>query len=387
MASQVMSPTGVAGVQPVGAQTNPPGKGLRPFRQAALLKRATGTTDTLAAITIAAQPLGNRVIEGSGFLRYVDLDIVATAAGNAAAVAYAGDAPWSALQSVVFQATGTDIINLTGYSLYLCNLYGGFGLVDPAVSLDPTVYNLVAGAGATGGSFRARLRVPLAINDRSLMGFLGNQSQATKYEMPLVMAPDAAIYTVNPTALPPIQVTRNLGFCTVPAPVDGYGMRQEQVPGHYTVVHTMFQVQSEAAATTGAARVNHYLRGIGNTMRYTIVVFRNAAGARVDAMLPVDIGLYIGEDPIFTESSADRRQIMHDQFGFDSPPGVLVYTWDDDFNARAGFGLGDDFIDSKNITNMQFRFSYPAFGGGPGTVTFIHDQLVVPETIDFRAFM
>ena len=388
MAEQKVSePTGVGGLVPPRAETNPPAKGLRPFRKATILKYISGATDTLASLTAAAQPLGNRVLEGTGFLRYVDLVVQATTSGNAANVAFKADAPWNAIQSLRFQATGTDIINLSGHQLYLANLYGGFGVWPPQTSTDTNIYQAVTGSGSTGGSFRFRVRVPLSINDRSLIGLLGNQAQSTKYEMPIVIAPSSDIYSTAPTTAPSVSVTRLQGIATVPAPVDAYGQPQEQVPGHYGILHTLFAVQSEALATSGAARVNHYLRGIGNILRYTIIVFRDSTGARTDAMLPTNITFFIGSDPIFTETAAQRRAIMLDQFGFDAPAGVLVYTWDDDFLPRAGFGLGDDFLDTTGIANAQFMFDYPTFSNSPGTVVFIHDQLVVPSGLDYSAYM
>lgn len=378
--------TGVAGIQPQGAQTNPPSKGLRPFRQATLRKRTLGASN-LVALTASQQALSNRTIEGVGFLEYIDLHIQAAASGvNAAAVAYNPDAPWNALSTVVFQATGTDVQNLTGYSLYLANLYGGFGVEDPATSLDPLVYNLVTGAVATGGDFNYRLRVPLAINPRSLMGLMGNQSANARYELLLSVAPSADIFSVAPTFVPNITVTREHGFCTVPAPQDAYGVQQEQAPGHYGIMHTMFEARSEADVVS-ATTVNHYLRGIGNTVRYVIMIFRDSTGARSDLALPDTVTFYIGNDPIYTESSQAVRQDMRNKYGFDAPAGVLVYSFDQDFAARAGFALGDDNLDTRAIPNAYFRMSYPTLVLTPGSVTFMVDQLVVPSFIgDFHRF-
>jgi hypothetical protein len=106
---KIASPVAAPGVTPAAANTNQPvNAGVVPFRRATLRKveQSTQTTLTLGTTPI----LLNRVLESTGFLCEVGIEVLATTAGNAAAVAYAADAPWSALQQVVLKDVGPDVV-------------------------------------------------------------------------------------------------------------------------------------------------------------------------------------------------------------------------------------------------------------------------------------
>jgi hypothetical protein len=301
-------------------------------------------------------------------------------------VAFAADGPFSALQNIALKAVGPDLITLSGYSAYLWNRYGGFGLIDPATSTDTNIYSVTAGTGATGGSFNFRLRVPVAINHRNLIGLLGNQDAATKYQLATDVSPLSAIYTVNPTNAPTLTITRDLGFCTVPAAVDAMGKAQQQVPPTYGVLHMANELRSEAQPSSGAT-VNHFVRSLGNVIREFILVFRDSTGARSDALLPNRLTFRVGADVKLSVSSGDLRWLMRHHYGVDAPAGVLVIDFISDFGREAGLELGDDWFDSSNVPNAQFECVYPTFANTPGTLTVITDQLVIPAGMNVRAFV
>jgi hypothetical protein len=382
MPAKVASPTGAPGIQQGQINTNQPvSSGVVSFRRASLMKVEPAQQDTLAF----GSPK-NSVIEGTGYLCGIDLDIQAVAAGNAAVVAYDPDAPWNVLQSVVLKNVGPDTVNVSGYGLYLANLYGGHGYRDPATSLDTNVYQLLAGVGGgLGGSFRCPLRVPVAINRRSLIGLLGNQDRAVKYELRTDLAPSASVYTVAPTVVPSVVVSKSLAYATVPAPMDDNRRPQEPMPPHYGVIHTLQELQSEANPVASST-INHFLRGIGNTIRCMILVWRDATGARNDTLLPNKITFRVGSDAVFSESAAHRRQVMRDRYGFDAPAGVLVYDFISDFGMDAGFELGDDWLNTRDVANAQFECSYGAFGAA-GSLKIITDSLVIPANLDLSAMV
>lgn len=384
MAKTVTPLTPAPGVQVPTENLNPPSTGLVPWRKATLRKIEESAQDSFTMS--GSQQLQNRVLEGTGFLAGVDLHFNAVTAGNALAVAYQPDAPWCALQNVVFKDVGPDTINLSGYALFLANLYGGYGLDVPMASTDPLLYALTDGAGATGGSFNFHLRVPLAINSRSLIGVMGNQDRAVKYELRTDIAPDTAVYSVLPTNPATVTLSRYLDFCTVPAPMNSYRQPQEQLPPHYGVIHMLNELRSEADPVSGST-VNHFLRSIGNTIRTIILVFRDGTGARTDAMLPTRISFKVGNDTLFSETAAHRRRVMYDQFGFDAPAGVLVYSFCGDFGQNAGYELGDDWLDTRNVANAQFVCSYPTFANSPGNLSVITDSLVVPDGLDLAQYV
>lgn len=383
MARTVQPQTPAPGVVVPTESTTTPSKGPVPWRKATLRKAEQAAQDQFAAYP-AGQQLMNRVLEGTGFLTSVGIELNCVTASNAATVAFEPDAPWNALQNVVFKDVGPDTINVTGYSLFLANIYGGHGLRNPMQSLDSNVFSKVAGAVGNGGSFRFHLDVPLAINSRSLMGAMGNQDRAVKYELRTDIAPSATVYTVAPTTSGALVVSRTLQFATVPAPVDSARMPQEQLPPHYGVVHLLNELRSESDPVQNST-INHFLRSIGNTIRTIILVFR-ASGVRSEAVLPTRITFRVGNDVVFSETSASRRKIMFDQFGFDAPAGVLVYSFCNDFGNGAGYELGDDWLDTRNIANAQFECTYGAFSGA-GSLTVITDSLVIPEGLDISSYV
>lgn len=348
------------------------------FRTATL--RKTQPSVQTPGVLSASTQLVNNVLEGVGFLTGIDLEMVATAAANIAAVAYQPDAPWSAFDAIALKAQGPDVINMRGYGLFLANLYGGYGVRNPALSADAQVYSLTAGAVATGGSFRAKLRVPISINDRSLIGLLGNQDRATKYEMRNNVSPLASIYSVLPTNAPTFVINRLMHYATLPPKMSDNNQPQQQIPAHYGVIHMLTQLLNESAPVS-ASTVNHFLRALGNTVRTLILTFRDSTGARTDAMLPSRITMYAGSEPVFSESSSERRKIMRDRFGFDSPAGVLAYDFTRDFGMDSGFELGDDWLNTRDLSYAQFELAYPTFVNTPGSLEVITDSLVIPAGV------
>jgi len=399
--AKVTGITPAAGVTLQATPTTQPGGGSPvPFRKATTRKIEIGLQDQ-RVVTALPQPISG-VVEGTGYLESIDLEVVAVSAGNAAAVAYPGgaatDSPWSALQDIAFRAVGPDLFTLSGYDLYLLNLYGGFGQLTargPAIFVtgDPMNYLAVIGAGATGGSIRYTLRLPCAINPRSLLGIMGNQSQGTKYQLSTTLAPNTAIWSVQPTNAPTFTITKYYNYASVPAPVDSLNRPQAQVPPAYGVLHMVNSLRSEAAVLSGTG-VQHYLRQLGNTTRLLILVFRLASGLRSDLPLftlatqtDARITMRIGDDVIISETAAHRRNIMWNRYHFDAPTGVLVYDWISDFVDRPGYELGDDWLNLANIPNAQFEIAYPAFAGGPASLQIISDMLVIPPTVDVQSFV
>ena len=376
------TPTTAPGIMPATASVQPPQKGPLSFRTSTLRKVEQSVQSSL--VMTAAQQLVNNVLEGTGFLTSVDLEVIATTAANVAVVANQPDAPWSALGNVVLKALGPDVVNLTGYGLYLLNLYGGFGLTNPALSTDTNIYNVVTGVGGgVGGSFRFPLNIPISINDRSFLGLLGNQDRATKYELRTDLAPDTALYSTLPTTDPSVIINRTLNYCTVPSAQNDAGQAQQQLPPHYGVVHMMTQLTSETQPTTGAT-LNHFLRSIGNTIRHIGLVFRTGAAGnpRSDTMLPSKITFKVGSDTLFSESGAHRRQEMYKRYQFDAPAGVIWYDFCRDFGRSVGYELGDDWLNTRDIANAQFEITWPTFAGGAGQLQIITDSLVIPAGMD-----
>lgn len=376
-----MPATAVGGPNVPQTEANPPG-GMVPFRRA-----TTFRTSRLPATGPTAQTTSQQqvqvVVDGSGYIYAIDIDVQCVTALNAAAVAFNEDAPWNALASVVFGDVNGELVNLDGYSLYLANLYGGWVNNPIDTSTDPAIYSLTSGAGATGGSFRFHVYVPIALNRRSLLGLVANQDRAQKYNLRTDIAPDSVVYSVNPTALGNITINRTYENYAVPAAQNANGAQQQQQPPKFGVLH--FLTQSVNPSTpAGGSTVNHYLPRLGNTIRLLILVFRSAASrATAEANLPTQITFKLGDTPIFTETPAYRRRLMWDRYGFDAPDGVLVYDFITDILNRAGSEMGEDYAFTNGLVNAQFEIAYPAgFGAVSNSLTVITDDLQIPANVD-----
>lgn len=362
-------------------EANPPG-GMVPFRRA-----TTGRTSLLPvtgpqAITAALQPV-QVVVDGSGYIYSIDLDVQASGGVSGGAVVAAEDAPYNALSSVVFGDVNGELINLDGYSLFLANLYGGWSDHPLDGSSDTNVFL----ATDADGNFHFHLAVPIALNRRSLLGLVANQDRAQKYSLRTDIAADSVIYDTPPdTTDPNITITRTYDNYAVPAGQNANGAAQQQVPPKFGVLHFLTQSVNPSSPAPSST-VNHYLPRLGNTIRLLILVFREGGSrASAEANMPTRVSLKLGDTPIFTETVAYRRALMFARYGFDAPDGVLVYDFITDVINQAGAEMGEDYAFTNGLVNAQFEVTYPSgFAASGSSLTVITDDLVIPSNVDIYA--
>jgi len=133
--------------------SDPASRGTIPFRQATTERVSQLPSES--AVTIAATTtLFDRNIDGSGYMYGIVLRAFATAAANALNVAFAEDAPHNFYDNVTLHDVNGDIVNITGYGLYLANIINGdYRYRDASQSTNLSLFNMVSGSGATGGTF------------------------------------------------------------------------------------------------------------------------------------------------------------------------------------------------------------------------------------------
>ncbi len=364
-------------------EANPAG-GMIPFRRA-----TTGRTSLLPVtgplpLTAAQQPV-QVVVDGSGYIYAIDLDVSAAGGLDGGAnTTGTEDAPFNVLSSVVFGDVNGELINLDGYSLFLANLYGGWSDHPLDGSADTNIFAAIA---AASGDFRFHLSVPIALNRRSLLGLVANQDRAQKYTLRDDIAANSVVYTVAPdTTQPSVTITRTYDNYAVPASQNANGSAQQQTPPKFGVLH--FLTQSVNPSTPApSSTVNHYLPRLGNTIRLLILVFREGGlRSAAEANMPTRISLKLGDTPIFTETVAFRRALMFARYGFDAPDGVLVYDFITDVINQAGAEMGEDYAFTNGLVNAQFEVTYPAgFAAAGSSLTVITDDLVIPANVDIYA--
>lgn len=356
----------------------PSGAPVVPFRRATTEKVSQLTAEAFTAATTRTQ--FNRVIEENGFLYGIVLDSVAVTAANALAVTFTEDAPFIAYDSIVLADSAGELVNVNGMDLFVQNLAARQYAVDPW-HLSAELFTATAGAAATGGTIRFLLRVPCGVNRRSLSGIVGNQDRATKYQLRTDWAASASIWATAPTTLPPVTITKLYEKYTVPAGEVQVGrsrIAQEQVPPDYGRLHFITANNFEASPTASTTQ-NHFIRRVGNTIRFIALVFRAGTGtsprALAQANAPTRITFKIGDDTLFDETYRYRRGAMHERYGFDFPDGVLVYDMIHDFLNGAGGEIGDDYYYTQGLNNAQFQIVYPAGFTSGGSLRAITDDL------------
>lgn len=383
---------------PVGGPSNPsvvgkqgPNAGFVPFRRATTPRTNISVTSQ-RTMSAATQPVSEQV-EGTGYIVAINLEVVNTTAGNAAAVAFFEDAPWSVLDTVSFSDSNGESLSLSGFELYLTNLYAGFynRILDTA-STDTNVYQAVTGGGATGGSFRFHVLIPVAINPRNFLGVLGNQDRAMKYQLRSDVASGAAaatgpVFTTAPTSFGTLVINRTYVNITVPTKVNAGNQQQQQLPSKWGVIHYLTR-SINSSPPQGSATVNHFLPRLGNTIRVLIVILRsNGSRATAETNLPTRTQFLLGDTPIFQESIQYRRRLMRQRYGFDAPPGVLVYDFMTDIVPWvSGAELGVDWLWTNGLANAQFTNTYPAgMGSTNNSMVVITDDLLIPPGVDVYA--
>jgi hypothetical protein len=396
-----LTQVGGPAIAPPGANK---GQSMVPFRQATT-GRTTQLQSSAGTNVGTATNSFDVVIEGSGFAYDIDLDYTVTCTGNAAAVTYFEDAPWSTYPSIVFRDVNGELINLPGISLRFANLYGSYtaraaqgvwnNYTTPpvpasATSPDPSVAYLSATVGpGDGGSYRMHLEVPIGLNRRNLWGILANQDRAQKYSLRTDIASAAAaaagpIYTTAPTTQGTYTLVRTYENYAVPGPSDANGNKQQQLPPQHGIVN--FWTQSvNPSAPTASSTTNHYLARLGNTIRTLILVYRSGATAtaraNAEGLLPSRIQFNLGDTPIFVESPGYRRYQMLKRYGFNAPQGVFAYDFITDFDLGAGAELGDDYLWTSGLVNSQFAISYPA-GVTTASLTVITGDSLIPPNVN-----
>lgn len=378
------SASAVGGPNVPQTEANPPG-GTIPFRRATTGRVSQLPATGPVALTANQQQI-SVVVDGSGYIYGIDIDVQAVSAANVANVVFAEDAPWNALATTNFGDVNGTLLDLDGFSLYLANRYGGWTNENPENQTgDQNIYQLQAGNGAAGGSFRFHLFAPVALNRRSLLGLVANQDRAQKYSMRDDLNTLAAIYTTQPTAAPNVTIRRHYDNYAVPAPQNANNAAQAQKPPKFGVLHYLTQSVNPTIPAAGAQ--NHYLPRLGNTLRLIILVIRsNGSRITAEGTPPTQIQFTLGDTPIFVESPAYRRRLMFDRYGFDAPAGVYVYEWITDVLPYAGDEMGEDYQYTNGLVNAQFVITYPVgFNGVNASLTVITDDLVIPADVDIYA--
>lgn len=360
---------------------DPASSGAVPFRAATTERVSQLPSESAVALTASTQVF-DRNIDGSGYMYGIVLRMFCTAAGNSAQVDFAEDGPFSGLDNITLHDVNGDIVNIAGFALYIANLVNAdYRNRDISQAANINIFNVVEGNGANGGSFAFTLRIPVATNRRDLLGMLGNQDRTQSYQLRTTLAGSASIWTTAPTVLPSITLEKYYESYSVPSQYGPGNQPQAQVSPNYGTIRFTSRSISEALPI-GGSTVNHYVRRIGNTIRWLAMVLRSA-GSRItaDANAPTGIQLKVGDETLFQETATYRQLLNFERYGNRMPEGVFVYDNIHDFMPGAGGEIGSDYWHTQIVQNMQFQNTYPAgFGSAANnTLEFITDDMILRQ--------
>lgn len=323
-----------------------------PFTKASTKKSETFADITQALDAASSRRLPQLDVPATGYLRHVWLlvDITAPAGGTLAA-----DAPWNLFDSIVFtDVNGQSLVELSGYELFLMNLFGGI-----TQNSDPRRHSTYSNV-VTAVSFA--LRIPLEIIQRNALGALPNLNSAMTYKVKLVAAPISTIYSVVPGAG---AVTARIRLVAEswanPQPADLRGVPNMQTP---PALGTTRNLTSEIKPVANGANTQRFSR-VGNTIRNHILVTRDGSGVRSSGILPLEVLLLKDGNQLHRSPLAymvHRMCELYDILPADIPAGVYVWPYTDDFDGTPGEEAGDYWLQTTGATRLEMQGTFRAAG-------------------------
>ena len=253
----------------------------------ASLKRIRQSFDTGNLILGQSTPAIEIPATG-GYARFIEMEITSVTSGNAATVAFQADAPMNVLSFIEFLPPSGDppIVPHTSYQLILWNKYGAFSTKPPQSDpLKTPAWSATAGAGATGGSFYVKVRLPFEIDPATGFCSITNSAANKSYLLNLTVNTSAAIYSTAPTNAPAIRVIGTIYYWDEPAANTRQGTKQ--VPGPLGLGSFSQLRLDQPPITAGDKYIK--VNNAGPVLRMLGVVLRTSAGARIANTATTDI--------------------------------------------------------------------------------------------------
>lgn len=297
--------------------------------------------------TAATQSLTPYEFQVDGYLSGALIRVTATTATNAATVAFQADGPFSVLQSVIVEDIGGKQIlgPLSGHQLRILNQFGGFVFNgDPRAN---GIYTLTSGAGATGGSYRFSLRVPIQVRRRDAMGSLPNRNASATFKLKITINQTSAVYSTAPTNAASVNVqVQQRGWATS----DNRDYKGNGVSPTPNGVGSILYTDVETIQLSAGA-FNQRMSTFGGLLRVLIFELRDANGSRAvgEADFPQLFEMEIDKVKVYSRSPLTWESEMSEDYGLTAdadgntaaaknskPDGVYLFHWLDDFGLQPG---------------------------------------------------
>jgi hypothetical protein len=303
-----------------------------------------------------------------GYLRTLRFSIQATG-GNLTAATAAADAPYNIIQNLFLRDPfGQPIIQASGYSLNLINLYSGqVGTLGygSAVSSLPSW----SAVNTTSGVFTLALQIPLEL-DSSGYCSLPSMNASSQPQVQVQTNPSSVVYSASTgTTAPTLTLALDEPFWM--APVDNPSAAPADVGS------SAQWSESRAAAGIASAQFQRVqLPRVGTYIHTLILVLRDSTGARIDAWPSADLSLWFDGVPVLMESLATRQDQMYMQFGVTRPTGVIVYTFRNSIQSFVSSGDTYDLLaPTTPATLLEVSGTFGTIASAPATITAIVGEL------------
>lgn len=307
-----------------------------------------------------------------GYLRFMYMYVSVVGGTSTGTSAGTADAPYNIIQNMFLRDPfGQPIIQASGYSLLLINLYSGqvgmagFGNSPSAL---PSFSALQTTTGAGSGNFALRLVLPLEL-DSSGYCSLPSMNAASQPQLQANFNTSGAVYSTAPTTLGTITAAVDESYWM--APVDSPQIAPPDVgsSAQWSEARAAASVQSNAYQRIQLPRVGTFIHTL-------ILVLRDSTGARVDNWPLADLTLWFDGVPVLMESFNERQDAMFTQFGVARPTGVIVYTFRQSVQTLVSTADTYDLLaPTTPATLLEVSGTFQTITNAPATITAITGEL------------
>lgn len=303
-----------------------------------------------------------------GYIRYLSLQVQSVTGGTLTGGAVTADAPFNVIQNLFLRDPyGQPVIQASGYSLNLINMYGGqYGMLG--TGNNPSTMPSFQSPSATTGAFNFLMHIPLEM-DSSGYCSLPSMNAASQPQLQVQFNPLSTVFGATTGTAPTITTTANEVFWM--APVDHPEIAPPDVgsSGQW----------SEARAAAGVASSQYQriqLPRVGTFIHTLILVLRDSTGARIEAWPNTDLTLWVDGVPILWESLQERTDKMFSAFGVTRPTGVIVYEFRD--SVQTAVSTADTYdllLPTTPATLLEVSGTFGTITNAPATITAVTGEL------------
>lgn len=345
----------------------------RPFR-AGVQSMEDPQYDNTRVFTANTQDFPDFQLNGDGFLRKVWVHVVCTTSANAAAVTFAQNGPWNAIDTIQFLDTAQRPIfgPFDGYTMFSINKWGGyFNQNDPRADV---IFSAITGGGGTGGSFTFAMVIPLELVQRDGLGSLVNKNTAVPFKVKFRLSASATPYGVAPTNPGSVRVRMVQDNWWEPERQDPKGHPLSPTPPQVNT--TQFWASNNYPLNAGNVPGQQLTTGLGYPIRNIIFMLLDAANSRAqgNADWPDPVTLTVEKNQLFQRSLALWQSRIGKAFDLligaaDGPRtlenGVFPLWFNDDFSLQPGNELRNGYLITRGGQNLLWTGNI----GGAGAHT------------------